>query len=1383
MRSAMHTARVGRHGNMRWAAALLLALGCLSTAAAGDIEVLGRVTGPEGAPIADASISLRERADGVARATRELLGMALESAAEARSAADGSFRIVCPEAGLWVLHIEAPGHVPTELSLEPLLESRVVPDAELQVDAGAKVRVVDRDGNAIPGARVRVVNPRGGRSVDRLAWRGTARFAVADEQGVATLPRAEGENAVLAAWAPGHRFAERPLRGNATTVQLSAAPARELVVTGVDGEGVSGAIARLGREGHPVSVSGNGGRLSVPPGDGEITLRVAADDGRDIETSLAPEAAVENDGEEPAPRVLELPERIALEGRLMDAESRRGIEGGLVWSLREPWLAVRTGPGGAYNLSAPTKRTIYINAGATGYLPPERQREFSVAEGRRGPAIPLSPAAAIEGTVFGDDGGPLRGAEISMKEIRGGGGMMEIRFGGGAPPVTAVTDTRGRFRLSPVDPENNYDVIAKFEGYAPSSSKAAGLAPYETRSGLRIEMQRGKSLRGTIVDADGAPVADASITASAARKSMGNVMIMGGGGGGEGATAYSGDDGSFAMTELSAGTYDLEIKRRGFARRKLPGIEIPEGDEGADAGEIRLEPGEMLQGQVLDDQGNPVEGARVSVQRGGSPTMSFGGPGAAAQKPDAETGADGWFLVDDLSADSTVGISVSRRGFLTEKVGGLAIPRVDPLEVELVAASDVSGWVIDDEGEPIAGAKVTLKQSRSMQMGDRVMMFMTQNQSDTDSDGKFLFEDVEPGKISLSAVAPGWQEQKREDIEVVRGEDLEDVEIPLIPGAVLEGRITTPDGQPAIGADVSVVAEDATPFRMPGSPVDGDGYYRLEGLVPGTVSVEANHAEYARTVKDTEVKEGLNELDLAFEGGQEVQGRLVGSDGKPVPGAQVRLAAPERYWGGFSATTAGDGTFTIGGVKDGTYRLSASAESYATYRGTDDIVVSGQPVTGLEIVLDRGAILTGKILGVEESKLGDVEIEAVSRSGGGFAGGAVDYQGNYRLENLAAGTWEVRAQIARSGRSARGEVTIEQGVQETTLDLQFEGGVTLEGRVTQADQPVKEATVWLTGTDVDHQGWSETDHSGRYVVEGLKPGNYRLNLRQWQTGLSYSESVEVQGDREVDIEIPTAVIQGRILDGADRSPLSGASVTVESSASNVVSMFPDYGATSDLDGNFTVANVTDGTWTLRVQKKGYATETREVSVQSERDVENITISLNPTEGLTLEVRLPGGQTPDEVRLAILDGTGQSIMHGRYPTGEAGKVRLSTVPAGSWRLVASASGSAATNVSVTAPGAAVPVQLAQATSLRVRVPGLAEGGQLGTVTLTDASGNPFRTLGWLGEPRSRWNVTGGEAMIGELPAGSWTVTVEAGEGQRWQGNVTTAPGAPAELVLD
>ena len=81
-----------------------------------------------------------------------------------------------------------------------------------------------------------------------------------------------------------------------------------------------------------------------------------------------------------------------------------------------------------------------------------------------------------------------------------------------------------------------------------------------------------------------------------------------------------------------------------------------------------------------------------------------------------------------------------------------------------------------------------------------------------------------------------------------------------------------------------------------------------------------------------------------------------------------------------------------------------------------------------------------------------------------------------------------------------------------------------------------------------------------------------------------------------------------------------------------------------------------------------------------------------------------------------------------------------------------------------------------------MPALATTGELGVVTVRDAGGALFRSLGWLGEPRQSWSMSGGVTTVSELPPGSWTVEVRAGD-QRWQGTVTTTAASVAELVLE
>jgi hypothetical protein len=153
-----------------------------------------------------------------------------------------------------------------------------------------------------------------------------------------------------------------------------------------------------------------------------------------------------------------------------------------------------------------------------------------------------------------------------------------------------------------------------------------------------------------------------------------------------------------------------------------------------------------------------------------------------------------------------------------------------------------------------------------------------------------------------------------------------------------------------------------------------------------------------------------------------------------------------------------------------------------------------------------------------------------------------------------------------------------------------------------------------------------------------------------------------------------------------------------------------------------------------------------------------------------------------VRVAVLSGTG-AIVNGNFATGERGSVRLSTVPAGRWELLVSASGSAVTQVAVQAPGPVVPIALSPGTRLSIHVPELAASAQIGTVRIVGSNSQPFRSLGWSGQPQTSWPLRGGRIEIGSLPPGIWTVSVDTYDGARWGGTITTSPTATASLTLD
>jgi hypothetical protein len=387
------------------------------------------------------------------------------------------------------------------------------------------------------------------------------------------------------------------------------------------------------------------------------------------------------------------------------------------------------------------------------------------------------------------------------------------------------------------------------------------------------------------------------------------------------------------------------------------------------------------------------------------------------------------------------------------------------------------------------------------------------------------------------------------------------------------------------------------------------------------------------------------------------------------------------------------------------------------------------------------------------------------------------------MEHLPPGTWTVLGSIPDTGRQAREKAVLDPAVSETTIELQFGGGLTLTGRALLGEDPVKGATLFAQGTDVNHSSWGRTGADGTFRMEGLEAGTYRVELQQFDTGLSYGETVEVKTDRDVTLKVPTAKIIGRIVDSADNRPVAGVSVVLQGrEGSDTGRTLLPRGATSDLTGRFEVANVTNGSWTLKADKSGYAAGTADVDVDNGHAPDNTRISLDPTDGVALEVKLPSGRVPDTIDAAVLDSSGRVLTGGSYATGENGRVRLTSIPPGSWDVVVSAAGSGTVNVRVNVPGQTVVVPLPPACALSLSVPALAGSTAAATATITGSDGKTFRSLGWMADTMSQWRLSNGKVEVDALPPGNWTLQVAASDGRTWSGSSSTQPDRAAQVVL-
>jgi protocatechuate 3,4-dioxygenase beta subunit len=892
----------------------ILVLGALLAVAGarlarGAVLVSGRAVTANGAPIASALVYLEPIVPHYEAAAAELTGAeAPKPAAEAASDTDGVFRLTTPSAGMFRVVVVASGFVPVEQQLAPLLEDTELPDATLTADAGLEVVVLAASGKPLAGARVRALAqdaPPGRRFFDEGAWQPALRAGRTDEKGRLSLPRAESERVAIRAVGAGFREAEREgVRGSRVELRLQAASEERLEVRDARGTPVSevlvfaGATARLGESRWAVARTGADGRAAVALPVGSRRVQLLARDGRVFAGTLPPpvEGTVR----------LTLADVPRHQGRVIDAENRQPVPEALVWAAGDPGSVTRADNRGAYQAAAPEGR-VALRAAAAGYA------EAFLWATDRAPVFALEPRVALRGRVVDEAGRPVPRVEVSAVAQRQAMLRLSQRS---RDRLYTRTGAEGGFRLAGAPPGVPLTLRATRAGFAPARLEVDPLPP-DGGPEVRLVLERGRVARGRVLDGRGRPVAAAEVTLERAPESRGQRFMPPWEENGPPLAATSDAAGGFEFRHLPSERYDLAARARGFAPLSVPGVVVPAGAGAFDLGTLVLEPGAMIEGRVVEMGGTPIAEAEVRV-RSSDPMQAvrevFGGTGAP---PAAVSAADGWFTVPDRRAGDSVELAIERPGFAAATVPGVEVPTVEPVVVVLHPASNVSGRVVDPEGKPLAGARVVLSLSitvgggfgRSMRSGGDTL---------SDEEGRFTFERIGPGRASVMAWLAGWQSGGTNELDVPRGRDLAGVEVVLQPGAAVAGQVFDSDGRPVVGARVELVDSQRGPERMSfATETDGDGHYRLEGVPLGVRTVGANHDDRRRAVAELDVRPGDNALDLRFQGGVEVTGRVVDETGGGVAGAGVRLGSAGAFFGGPQTVSGAEGAFAFTGVRAG----------------------------------------------------------------------------------------------------------------------------------------------------------------------------------------------------------------------------------------------------------------------------------------------------------------------------------------------------------------------------------------------------------------------------------------------------------------------------------
>lgn len=507
-------------------------------------------------------------------------------------------------------------------------------------------------------------------------------------------------------------------------------------------------------------------------------------------------------------------------------------------------------------------------------------------------------------------------------------------------------------------------------------------------------------LRGRVLAPDGRPVAGATVrTRPAARDpwALLDTRLLYSERWFKIPEATTDAEGRFALGSLSPGWVRAVAHAGSWTGRSDP-LRLDEG--GTVEVEVRLQPRAALTGRVLDQAGQPIEGASVSVAGERTVAAADGSFRFIGLPPGpAQVSADD-VPYEELTRDVEIGDGETR-------VDLVLAPNQECACVPVLARGRVTG----PDGAPVAGAEVSVR---------------NRDETRSAADGSFeiLLPILSPEEIIVRK--PGLAVGS----VIVEGAPAAGVEIRLEPEASITGRVLgLAEGEPA---EDDLVWLRSTNGPLLSAPIRPDGTFEATQVPPGTWELTTEISE-RRTKATVVLPPGRREVqaDLVLPPVRPVSGRVVDELGRPIAGAELVAWWEDQGDSMTSGTTRADGSFGFE-LPDGTYHLIVDQDGFR--RGEiSALEVRGGPVAGLEVRLERGIVLHGRLLGLPWWKRPDLTIKS-ARSGPlmeNSSGWTI--LDRYSIPGLAPGLWTIEAETQFCKLQKTFEIPA--GISEMELDL------------------------------------------------------------------------------------------------------------------------------------------------------------------------------------------------------------------------------------------------------------------------------------------------------------------------------------------------------------
>ena len=490
----------------------------------------------------------------------------------------------------------------------------------------------------------------------------------------------------------------------------------------------------------------------------------------------------------PRDAALEKKGTAVIRGRIVNAEGRplRRVQMRLSGELIPDGRTTSTNGLGRFEIGELPAGRYTLNATRAGYLPMsygqsrpgEAGRPIELAEGQAfaNADFLLPHSALISGRIFDEAGEPLAGANVLTLQMRFFNGRRRLT------PVrgNAVTDDTGQYRLSGLEPGEYYVQASSretWEGNPPEKEMLGFVPTYYTASPSPAEAQRvavragqevsaidiglipGKvgKVSGTVVNAQGLPLAGETVSLSFEIRGDGFMMMSGG------QSTKVNADGTFTFRNVAPAEYHLNVRTVATPDRPAEAANVIISVAGGDLDGVNVVTGAAggVSGRVVVDGDASLPGPLSKLIVRALPVDRDTAINIGSIPDNGRVRDDGSFELKSIAGQVRLSIGPLADGWAIRQIdqGGRDVTSqavdtagrtLDGFTIALTNRfPSVSGALHDDKGEPaVAGTIILFPDEPSLWVED----LRTVRTARVDQSGLFSIKAVRPGDYLAVAV-------------------------------------------------------------------------------------------------------------------------------------------------------------------------------------------------------------------------------------------------------------------------------------------------------------------------------------------------------------------------------------------------------------------------------------------------------------------------------------------------------------------------------------------------------------------------------------------------------------------------------------------------------